>query len=77
MSVVVAILKTLIFNSFKVVETSSEENSTSSELILTSTELISTSSELNPTIADKNWEISRIVFRKRECKHKKQDGLLV
>ena len=62
MSVVVAILKTPIFNSSKVVETSSEENSTSSEL--------------NPTIADKNWEISRIVFRKRECKHKKQDGLL-
>ena len=70
MSVVVAILKTLIFNSSKVVETSSEENSTSSELILTS-------SELNPTIADKNWEISRIVFRKRECKHKKQNGLLI
>ena len=63
MSVVVAILKTLIFNSSKVVETSSEENSTSSEL--------------NPTIADKNWEISRIVFRKRECKHKKQNGLLI
>ena len=70
MSVVVAILKTLIFNSSKVVETSSEENSTSSELI-------STSSELNPTIADKNWEISRIVFRKRDCKHKKQNGLLI
>ena len=70
MSVVVAILKTLIFNSSKVFETSSEENQTGSELI-------STSSELNPTIADKNWEISRIVFRKRECKHKKQNGLLI
>jgi Asp-tRNA(Asn)/Glu-tRNA(Gln) amidotransferase C subunit len=76
MSVVDVILKTLIFNSSKVVEISSEEISTISELISTISELISTISELNPTIADKNWEISRIVFRKRECKHKKQDGLL-
>ena len=47
-----SILKVLIINNSKIVETSSELISTSSELISTSSELISTGSELIRIIAE-------------------------